>query len=288
MGSKMEDEDPREASLPMISLATFVADVFLTGVPIIKDQVIRQELLGTGNTFTVYAGVYKERRIAIKYFNFEVPIGDYSIEIAEESLRNQLEDAAHEIRIMAYPLLQTCPNVTQLIGVFFELNDPVWVRPALVVDLADEIIPRLADRLSQGHLTPLLARYLVANMFDGIWALHSMKICHGDIKPDNVLLFPSTKDDNIPFIAKISDFGLAFISGNRPRGIGTLPWAAPECQKAFDKAFSNREAVYGRDVYSAALVMRRIIRRTMYPPSHEAIVSANDTSIQHFLLRNRL
>lgn len=243
-----------------INLGPFIADLLASGAPLIQsNDVQRTRELANGNTFTVYSGSHRGKVVALKYFNFVAPqdiFSSLSMEIAAETLRENLANASHEIRIMTNNILRRCPSIATLEGVFFDYEDPSWIRPALVMELAYETAPTLTDLL-QTPLTPLVKRSLINNVFDGLYAFHSVKICHGDVKPDNVLVFLNDQDRQIPFQARISDFGFAFLSGHEPRGSGTEGWCAPECYDEESKPLW-RERAYGRDVFSAALVMTAV------------------------------
>ena len=54
---------------------------------------------------------------------------------------------------------------------------------------------------------------LCANLLDVVRFIHSKGIMHRDLKPENILLVSKTSDTDI----KISDFGLAKMSGDFPR-----------------------------------------------------------------------
>lgn len=84
--------------------------------------------------------------------------------------------------------------------------------------------------------------------------LHDCGIAHGDVKAENVLVFP---DPSNGFLMKLSDFGLAVVSTSGsfnylPRG--TSLWAAPEIR------WSNSDKVFPKeaDVYSHGLLVWRI------------------------------
>ena len=242
------------------NLTHFIADLLSSGAPIIRNEDVRRTRdLATGSTFTVCSGLYKNRVVAIKYFNFTAPQNMFSVismEVAYEDLSKNLDNASHEIRIMTNNILRRCPNIATLEGIFFETEDPAWIRPALVMELAYDAAPTLTELMQRAH-SPLTMRYLVNNIFDGLYALHSVKICHGDLKPDNVLIFSSNDNPSIPYQARISDFGFAFVNGQTPRGSGTAGWNAPECHHESPEP-PLREKAYGRDVFSAALVMRAV------------------------------
>ena len=245
------------AGFPFMDLTSVIADLLSSGTPIIPCEDIRRTRdLATGNTFTVCSGLHRDKLVAIKYFNFTAPLSVVSIEVASETLKENFANASHEIRIMTNNVLRRCPNIATLEGVFFETEDPAWIRPALVMELANDATPTLTDLLRTPH-SPLVKRSLINNLFDGLYALHSVKVCHGDIKPDNVLIFSSTNDPRIPYQARVSDFGFAFISGQASRGTGTEGWCAPECYSESSEPLW-REKAYGRNIFSAALVMRTV------------------------------
>jgi serine/threonine protein kinase len=265
------DRDP-----PALNLTRFVADLLASGAPIIPNEDVQcQKHLATGNTFTVYSGYFKSKLVAVKYFNFTAPhdiFSTTSLEVVGETVRENLTNASHEIRIMTNNILRRCPSIATLEGVFFETDDPAWIRPAIVMELAYESAPTLTDLLQQ-PLTPLEQRSLVNNVFDGLYALHSIKMCHGDVKPDNVLIFLSSRHPYISYEARISDFGFAFAHGQIPRGTGTDGWNAPECHSDQSEPL-YREKANGRDVFSAALLMEAVFNSPITPrPSslHEQV-----------------
>lgn len=250
--------------VPVTNLLSFLADTFACDAPLVPtSSITRDEFIGEGRTFTVYKGLWSGNEVAIKYFNFKQPLGfgEGSVEEAEEGLNERLTHASHEIRIMSHGILRRCPNLATLLGLFFEVSKPAWIRPALVLDLASLRTPTLATFL-QSSLTVRRRLDFISDIFDGLYALHSVGICHGDIKPQNILLFPQSNVPERDLIAKISDFGYAFLSGKAPRGRGTSGWMAPECSEyAEDRALVSVEA-YGRDVFSAALVFEYLINST--------------------------
>jgi serine/threonine protein kinase len=192
-----------------MSLTDFVADLLSSGSPIIcHEDITRTQELATGHTFTVYSGLFKDRVIAVKYFNFIAPqdmFSSVSMEIEAETLRENLANASHEIRIMTNNVLRRCPSIATLEGVFFETEDSAWIRPALIMERAHNAAPALPDLLRVPQ-APIVKCSLVNNVLDGLYALHSVRICHGDIKPDNVLIFCSSSNRLIPYQARISDF----------------------------------------------------------------------------------
>lgn len=98
--------------------------------------------------------------------------------------------------------------------------------------------PTLANWILQ-HTTPLkptLAAKIVRQLASAVQYSHERGILHRDIKPGNVLLFPTASglDSTFPFTVRLSDFGLAKLmepgqSGNLSSLlVGTPSYMAPE------------------------------------------------------------
>jgi serine/threonine protein kinase len=71
-------------------------------------------------------------------------------------------------------------------------------------------------------------RLLCLDAAMGLQVLHSCMIVHGDIKLENVLVFP---DERRRFAAKYSDFGLALLGADEPIYRGTGIYNAPEVHR---------------------------------------------------------
>lgn len=81
------------------------------------------------------------------------------------------------------------------------------------------------------------AATLIADIADGVVALHNHDIVHADLKPANILIFPNHTSP-CGLVAKVSDFGFsgiatytnggkrAWLPDNCPRG-GTAEWTLP-------------------------------------------------------------
>ncbi|PVH90891.1 hypothetical protein DM02DRAFT_708541 [Periconia macrospinosa] len=103
--------------------------------------------------------------------------------------------------------------------------------------------------------------FLISDIISGLDAIHRDRFIHGDLKPQNILIFHHSQEDR--YTAKIADFGfsddiegLPFGDEGNPAG-GTDYWNAPEC---FDPHADFRTCRQpSRDLYSFGLVAMYIV-----------------------------
>ena len=172
--------------------------------------------LGRGSSGIVYRARQSSlgREVALKVLH------------ADQSPRH-VERAQHEAQVLAalnHPHLITI-HEAQL------LQEP----PYLVMEWIAG--GSLKDRLKQGPLPIAEAILLALQLAQGVVAFHSLGIIHRDLKPANVLLSATTArdaPDDVPFCAKITDFGLARAvdaathSSQEGAAVGTPSYMAPE------------------------------------------------------------
>jgi serine/threonine protein kinase len=102
---------------------------------------------------------------------------------------------------------------------------------------------------------------LCHNVADGLLAMHECGVVHGDVKPENILIFPSRTSDNA-FVAKLTDFGHSVFANS---GLSTMPaftpmWCAPELSPGMSstKRMTFQE-MKQTDYYSYGLVVLSIM-----------------------------
>jgi len=97
-----------------------------------------------------------------------------------------------------------------------------------------------------------LRRYM-RDMVSGLAYLHSQRICHSDIKPENILIGEND-------VLKLADFGISrFLDHGQSKRVfqekeGTLAFQAPECLQESDSKFS----LYPTDVWALGVTLYQL------------------------------
>ena len=132
--------------------------------------------------------------------------------------------------------------------VLASLDDPNVVRlyeyvespagAAIVMELVGGV-PLREILTFQGKTTPEAALVVLQGSLLGLGAAHRRGVVHRDYKPENVLV-------NGDGVSKLTDFGIAARTGDRPVPAGTLAYAAPE-------QMAGAPASPASDVYAATV-----------------------------------
>jgi serine/threonine protein kinase len=156
-----------------------------------------------------------------------------------DSDKVRLASMVQEMRILSHSSLQSHANIAQLLGFSWEKQKDELSRrwPVLIMEAADcGSLKDFLDLADFSIKTPAFGASLALDIASGLEALHSCGVVHGDLKPENVLIFQLSRE---VFRAKISDFGSASLIGdlksenlNRPARVSlpgfSPPWEAPE------------------------------------------------------------
>ncbi|KAI9745949.1 MAG: hypothetical protein M1818_000630 [Claussenomyces sp. TS43310] len=232
------------------------------------------EFIGAGSTMEVYSVNWKGRRVAIKRMRRDQrPIPSTNLPLEKDTVYlhatrefySDVKSIMQEILVMSREPLSSHRNIVRLLAVSWDMeeedNASHVFPPLLVVELAHQITPTLRayyDKLAC-RTSFSTATNFIADIADGLSALHMCGVIHGDLKPENVLLFEDTRGKGA-LIAKICDFGFANIRvlDDTIRG-RSEHWEAPEhmqgCPGDIREAAEELEtALSASDVYSFGLV----------------------------------
>lgn len=183
--------------------------------------------VGSGGSGSVYFATHNEsgERVALKRVTPSTP-----------SKRRALETEVRTMHAIQHENIVHCHAVY--------VNEPdVWiVMEAMDVGCLTTVLDFLRDRqflLSEPHIA-----YILREMLSAVWAMHSRRCMHRDIKSDNLLV---GSDGSV----KLGDFEYSAVltedSPKRRTVVGTAWWMAPETVRSsyYD---------YGADVWSIGIL----------------------------------
>jgi serine/threonine protein kinase len=191
--------------------------------------------LGDGATFKVekrmvYNAEMPETQtlkwVAVKRAKVSVPkMFSGELDITSEAYI-RLKAVVLEVEILSHPLVRQHPNITTLLG--YSWDETVWgYAPVLVMDLATFGDGRRFLRSNQLSDDEKVA--LCDDVASGLEVLHTCNIVHGDLKLDNILIYPGASGR---YTAKLSDLESSPQSGDQYHYRGTQIYNAPEVQDA--------------------------------------------------------
>ncbi|KAL2684497.1 hypothetical protein Neosp_005575 [[Neocosmospora] mangrovei] len=142
------------------------------------------------------------------------------------------------------------PNLVDFLGLAWATNpfNSLQKLPVLIVEFAEH--GSLSQLQQREYLGMETRRKLSLDICKGLHMLHSCGIVHGDIKADNVLIFP---DGENKYRAKLSDFGYSMVMNTAKSSLslgGTRPWKAPEAKTTVHVSGAKHT-----DIYSLALLI---------------------------------
>ncbi|OCL01651.1 ankyrin [Glonium stellatum] len=193
-------------------------------------------VLGAGSSFKVNREVYTKPIanpspyfVAVKHML--LPLTSASGEDANRQ-RQLYGNVMREIRVLMHPPLRDHCCIIPALGYGWTNHPTEGANPYLIVDYSDH---GTLNRYFQRCNIPLHERReLALDVAFGIKVLHDSKIIHGDVKPENILVFDTADDySERPQTAKIADFGSSLFEEDMEKNIsylGTSKYNAPEIE----------------------------------------------------------
>lgn len=182
--------------------------------------------LGTGSCFKVDCEVYTQEGgpspelVAVKYLRLPRSQDPETSKFYDGVMR--------ELRVPTHPPFRNHECLVEALAYGWATSLGLGVHPYLVLDYSDH--GNLAVYLQR--ITPPVeqCRNLALDVAVGLQALHQSNFIHGDLKPDNVLVFDCAGER--PQVAKLADFGATISEVDFDEGPvsykGTPKYNAPE------------------------------------------------------------
>ncbi|KAF3062494.1 hypothetical protein CFAM422_010669 [Trichoderma lentiforme] len=185
-----------------------------------------------------------------------------------------------EVMALGHPEIREHPNIVQLLAVSWELRKKkgwifghtLQVWPMMIFEKAlHEDLGKFMT-VGEGKDLDLAARVgICADLASALAVVHSNDVIHGDIKPENVLVFTGP-------VVKLADFGFsALASGKSLRLGGTEPWVAPEYDRTGRYTLEQAKLM---DLYSYGLLCLWVVFRdriqeigSQIPTRHGSLLS---------------
>lgn len=189
--------------------------------------------------------------------------------------KNIANSLIREIKILTHPKLRSHPNLVQLFWYDLVEESDGKYTPALIMEKA--VFGSLSDLLDnhRSSISSQTQQSLCLDICSGLLALHKALIAHGDVKSDNVLIFPSSTGAE-GYTAKLADFGSTIflvkpLQGEFPRYHGTPIMNAPEVGEQTRRL--DAAGLVRCDNYSLGLLICQIVTGSL----HESITVKTPT-----------
>lgn len=176
------------------------------------------------------------KNIAIKRSRAPVRTIPVSRDVALQDLNQQLRSAQSEIDTLSHAPFRNHDHIVKLLAwglcldTLEDRNLEALRIPLLVLERAEcNLFESLQLNIEEdGYLNEAAKVKVCFDIGSGLSALHAESVAHGDLKPQNILMFP--KDDG--WIAKLCDFGLSAEDRYNKETIvsygGTMGWRPKE------------------------------------------------------------
>lgn len=262
---RARDDEP---SPDFITLVSLICEIYRTHgedlAPVCQIQADEETQWNKGHTSTIsHTKIPGFRKSTVAGYEASTP----QTLIVKRPRQSILEEKSYalisfiiELRIRTHPPLRDHPSIARFrgIGWDFEDEEATIPRPLLLEELAPQgALDNFWDKWNFVRLNFKPKLDMCQDVAEGLLALHQCGIVHGDVKPENILVFPrpSSRDE---FMVKLTDFGHSVFEHNRLNALPafTPQWCAPEATTAVNMTFKDMAAT---DCYSYGLVILSIM-----------------------------
>lgn len=243
------------AAAPGPPFGAVLAEIFhVLSVMSTSDDILRLDAISDIHTFPIlgYGMSFVARLVPQSKLGGALPTGHQTAsQVVYKSLRHverpeergnrarKLQEILRELRITTHEPLRRQENIVRIIGIGWETNrlpdNDTWTSIFHWPFLVQEHAPygTLADFLEQVPVNSEGRTPLCLDVGRGLRALHQSDVVHGDVKLENMLVFPHPRRK---YVVKLADFGSALLDLDARSPATTLlsktvPWNAPECDE---------------------------------------------------------
>lgn len=182
----------------------------------------------------------------------------------EDAFDKHFNQLLLELRILSHRRLRKHPNIVNLIGLLMDEHSD---RPSLSLILEHSAFGTIASFLDdRPEMLSVIERVdLILQIAKGLEALHELKICHGDVKTQNTLVFQNGEK----WTVKLSDFGQSVVAAQDDSAtspvrcpLGTRLLNAPEIRNGvvMNNVLFNIGAALLTDIFSFGLLAWEVLK----------------------------
>ncbi|CAN4086486.1 unnamed protein product [Withania somnifera] len=157
----------------------------------------RGAMVGKGSFGCVYLATLKNPRLNYSYFPAVM-----AVKSAEVSASGSIQKEREVLNNV-----KGCPYIIRCFGDETTMGKNGAMAYNLLLEYGSG--GTLAERIEKSELSEFEVRKHTRSMLKGLLCIHTIGYVHCDMKPDNILLVPSSSDGSTEFKAKIGDLGLA-------------------------------------------------------------------------------
>lgn len=288
------------------SLVEVLRENEVSGPQLFRLETEFKEILGQGAECTVHGLENSQRRRFARVYDAKPELKDgwqlsqiaikkhqpVRVDITKPDLNQHLRKAKREIETLSLPSLRKHKNIVSLLGWGFCLDTAEQPQnqslqiPLLVLERADTDLYQLLQRSGKDKLS-LRHRYSVLlDIGSGLEALHNEQLVHGDLKPENVILFRNHYRQT--WTTKLCDFGHARTDehglSSGYKYYGTTGWRPPEAITQDQKPLESG-SLRKCDIFVYALVAWSVMLLDGRPPLGSRSYQFPGPSVDHPLQR---